>query len=32
VFRDIPANRAIEVTEFEDQYRTLDWKPIPMPK
>jgi ASPIC and UnbV/FG-GAP-like repeat len=32
VFRDIPANQAIEVTELEDKYRTLDWKPIPMPK
>jgi hypothetical protein len=32
VFRDIPANRAIEVTEFDDKYLTLDWKPIPMPK
>ena len=32
VFRDIAANQAIEVTEFDDKYRTLDWKPIPMPK
>jgi hypothetical protein len=31
VFRDIPANQAIEVTEFEDKYRSLDWKPIPSP-
>jgi FG-GAP-like repeat len=22
----------IEVTEFQDKYRVLDWKPIPMPK
>ena len=32
VFRDIPANQAIEVTEFDDKYRALGWKPIPMPK
>jgi hypothetical protein len=32
VFRDIPANQAIEVTELDDKYRVLDWKPIPMPK
>jgi ASPIC and UnbV len=32
VFRDIPANQAILVTEFEEKYRTLNWKPIPMPK
>lgn len=32
VFRDIPADQAIEVTELSDQYRKLDWKPIPAPK
>jgi ASPIC and UnbV/FG-GAP-like repeat len=32
VFRDIPANQAIEVTEFENKYRKLDWKPISPPK
>ena len=32
VFHDIPANQAIEITEFDDTFRTLDWKPIPMPK
>jgi hypothetical protein len=32
VFRDIPANQAIELTELDDSYRVLDWKPIPMPK
>jgi hypothetical protein len=32
VFRDIPADRAIKITELEDKYETLDWKPIPMPK
>jgi hypothetical protein len=32
VFRDIAPNQAIEVTEFADDYRRLDWKPIPSPK
>ena len=32
VFHDIPANQAIQVTEFEDKYQNLDWKPIPPPK
>ena len=32
VFHDIAANQAIEVTEFTDHYRTLDWKPIPLPQ
>jgi len=32
VFRDIPANQAIEVTEFAPDYRKLDRKPIPAPK
>jgi hypothetical protein len=32
VFRDIKADQAIEVTEFADSYRTLDWKPLPAPK
>jgi hypothetical protein len=32
VFRDIPANQAILVTELEDKYQPLAWKPIPMPK
>jgi hypothetical protein len=32
VFRDIPANRAIKITELDDKIETLDWKPIPMPK
>jgi hypothetical protein len=31
VFQDIAANQAIEVTEFADDYRRLDWKPIPTP-
>ena len=32
VFRDIPADQAIEVTEFAQTYRRLDWKPIPQPE
>ena len=32
VFRDIAADQAIEVTEFAETYRPLDWKPIPQPK
>ena len=32
VFRDIAADQAIEVTEFAESYRTLDWKPIPQPQ
>jgi len=32
VFHDIPANQAIEVTEFAPDYRKLDRKPIPAPK
>jgi hypothetical protein len=28
VFRDIAADRAIQVTEFAETYRPLDWKPI----
>ena len=31
VFRDIAANQAIEVTEFAEKYRPLEWKPIPQP-
>ena len=29
VFRDIRADQAIEVTEFAESYRPLDWKAIP---
>ncbi len=32
VFKDIAADQAIEVTEFANDYRKLDWKPIPAPK
>lgn len=31
VFRDIDAWQTIEVTEFADHYRKLDWKPLPTP-
>ena len=29
VFHDVLADQAIEVTEFADSYRALDWKPLP---
>jgi hypothetical protein len=32
VFRDIPADQAIEVTEFAGSYRPLSWKPLPRPE
>jgi hypothetical protein len=32
VFRDIAADQAIEVTEFVESYRPLNWKPIPLPE
>jgi hypothetical protein len=32
VFRDIPTDQAIEVTEFADSYRSLNWKPLPQPE
>jgi hypothetical protein len=28
VFRDIPADQAIEITEFDDNYRALGWTPV----
>jgi ASPIC and UnbV/FG-GAP-like repeat len=31
VFRDIAADQAIEVTEFAESYRRLNWKPIQEP-
>ena len=31
VFRDVAANQAIEITEFDESYRSLNWKPIPTP-
>lgn len=32
VFHDIAADQAIEVTEFAEDYRKLDWKPLPQAK
>jgi hypothetical protein len=32
VFRDVAVNQAIEITEFAEDYKKLDWKPIPAPK
>jgi hypothetical protein len=32
VFRDIAADQAIEITEFAESYRPLNWKPIPLPQ
>jgi hypothetical protein len=32
VFRDLAVDQAIEITEFADSYRPLNWKPIPQPK
>jgi ASPIC and UnbV/FG-GAP-like repeat len=32
VFRDIAVNQAIEVTEFADSIRPLNWKPLPQPE
>jgi hypothetical protein len=31
-FRDIPADQAIRVTEFANEYQNLDWKPITAPQ
>jgi hypothetical protein len=31
VFRDVPVDGAVEVTEFEKTYRPLPWKPLPVP-
>jgi ASPIC and UnbV len=32
VFRDIPADQAIEVTELDTGYRKLDWRPLTAPR
>jgi hypothetical protein len=32
VFHDVAVNQAIEITEFADSYRKLNWKPVPRPK
>jgi hypothetical protein len=31
VFRDVAVNQAIEITEFAQGYRKLDWAPVPAP-
>jgi hypothetical protein len=31
VFKDVPANRAIEITEFAAEYRDITRSPIPLP-
>ena len=30
-FHDIPADRAIEITEGQDTYRVVQWSPISLP-
>jgi tetratricopeptide (TPR) repeat protein len=32
VFHDISVNQYLEITEFSDSYRTLNFKPIPLPQ
>ena len=32
VFHGIRADQSIEITEFDGDYRQLDWKPLPQPK
>jgi hypothetical protein len=32
VLRDIPPDQAIEITEFADGFRPLNWKPLPQPQ
>lgn len=31
-FRDLPVDQSIEISEFEETYRPLDWKPVPIPQ
>jgi ASPIC and UnbV/FG-GAP-like repeat len=31
-FHDVAADQAIEITEFADSYRHLDWTPVPEPR
>jgi hypothetical protein len=31
-FSEIPADQAIEVTEFAEGFRPLGWKPLPQPE
>jgi hypothetical protein len=32
ILRDIPADQAIEVTEFAETFRPQNWKPLPEPE
>jgi hypothetical protein len=32
IFHDVAVNQAIEITELADEYRTLDWQPVSVPK
>jgi hypothetical protein len=32
VFNDVSVNQAMEITEFENSYRSLHWKPLPVPR
>jgi hypothetical protein len=32
VFRDLAVDQAVEITEFAEDYRRLDWNPIAVPK
>jgi hypothetical protein len=32
VFHDLHVNQAIEITEFANDYRRLNWTPVPLPK
>ncbi|MDB5386006.1 MAG: repeat protein [Planctomycetaceae bacterium] len=32
IFRDVSVDQAIEITEFDTEFRKLNWKPIPIPK
>jgi len=31
-WRDIAVDQALDITEFAESYRKLDWKPVPLPK
>lgn len=31
IFTDVKPKQAIEITEFEKDFRVLDWKPVPLP-
>ena len=31
IFRDLDADQAVEITEFAEEYRKLDWRPVAVP-